>query len=105
MVSSKSPINQIFSELPTNNKAVTAIMAGFFAATSLSLPAHALSKAEMMSLTYEQVKGTGLANRCAEVKGEGTINLTPGKKHQITDFCVEPTSFQVRKYFFCFVAV
>ena len=82
------------SEMPTLNKAVSALMAGVVAVSSFNGPVHALSKAEMMSLTYNQVKGTGLANRCAEVTGEGSINI--GKKLKVTDLCVEPTSWQVR---------
>lgn len=65
------------------------------AVSCTSLPANALSKSEVLQLSYEQVKGSGLANRCSEVKGEGTINIAPGKKLQVTDLCVEPTSWQV----------
>jgi photosystem II oxygen-evolving enhancer protein 1 len=40
-----------------------------------------------------QVKGTGLANRCPEVTGEGSITVN-GKK-QLVDLCIEPKTFQV----------
>lgn len=33
-------------------------------------PANAITKSELQSLTYLQVKGTGLANRCPEVGGK-----------------------------------
>ena len=80
--------------MPTFNKAVTAAMAGLFAATSISMPAHALSKSDILSLSYLQVKGSGLANRCAEVTGSDSIAIS-GKKLKVTDLCVEPTSWQV----------
>jgi hypothetical protein len=83
-------------EIPTLNKAVTAALAGMFAFNSINLPANALTKEETLSLSYEQVKGSGLANRCPEVFGEQTINLASGKKYKITDLCLEPTNFQVK---------
>ncbi len=61
------------------------------------LPAQALTKAQLSSLSYEQVKGTGLANRCPDVVGEQSIALKNGQKYKITDFCMEPTSWQVNK--------
>lgn len=83
-------------EMPKLNKAVSAAMAGLFAATSVgTMPAHALSKADTLSLSYMQVKGSGLANRCSEVTGEGSINVN--KKMKLTDLCIEPTSWQVEE--------
>ena len=38
-----------------------------------TLPAQAITKSELNQLSYLQVKGTGLANRCSEVIGEDTI--------------------------------
>lgn len=87
---------QMNMEIPTFNKFASAAMAGFFAATSLNMPAYALSKADVMSLSYSQVKGSGLANRCAEVTGEGSISLN-GRKLKVTDLCVEPKSWQVEE--------
>ena len=42
-----------------------------------------------------QVKGTGLANRCPEVVGEGSIGLQGGKVYQLGDLCLEPKTWQV----------
>jgi len=85
------------AEMPSLNKAMTAALASFFAATSITLPAQALTKSEVLSLSYEQVKGSGLANRCPEVIGTETINLASGKKYKVVDLCVEPTSWQVEE--------
>jgi len=81
--------------MPTFNKIATAGIAAIFASSSFTMPAQALSKADTNSLNYLQVKGTGLANRCSEVKGEGSITIAGGKKYKVTDLCLEPTSWQV----------
>lgn len=85
--------------MPSFNKAVTAAIASIFAASSISMPANALTKSDILSLSYEQVKGSGLANRCAEVSGADSISLTPGKKYKVLDLCIEPTSWQVQIQF------
>lgn len=69
------------------------------------MPAHALTKAETMSLSYGQVKGSGLANRCPSVVGEETIALSSGKQYKITDLCLEPKSWQVKQLFFDFIEI
>ena len=81
--------------MPTFNKIVCAGLAGIFACGSINMPAQALTKAETMSLSYGQVKGSGLANRCPSVVGEETIALSSGKQYKITDLCLEPKSWQV----------
>jgi len=56
------------------------------------------TRSEIASLTYEQVKGTGLANTCPKVEiedGKSQISLGVGKKYKIDELCLEPTSFQV----------
>jgi len=64
---------------------------------SLNLPAQALTKSDVLSLSYEQVKGSGLANRCPSVSGDGKgeIRIDGGKKYKITELCLEPTTWQV----------
>ena len=54
-------------------------------------------RCRIASLTYEQIKGTGLANTCPKVEagGAGPIKIAGGKKYKIEEFCLEPTSFQV----------
>jgi len=76
--------------------------AGLAAALALTLgasPALAgpFTTSELNSLTYEQIKGTGLANTCPRVEaptGGGQISLGSGK-YRLNNFCLEPTSFQV----------
>lgn len=82
-------------EMPSVNKVVTAAIAGVMATNSFVMPAEAITKAENEQLSYLQVKGSGLANRCPEVIGEGSINVG-GKKLKVTDLCIEPKSWQVR---------
>jgi len=56
------------------------------------------TRSEIASLTYEQIKGTGLANTCPKVEiedGKSKISLGAGKKYKIDELCLEPTSFQV----------
>jgi photosystem II oxygen-evolving enhancer protein 1 len=55
------------------------------------------TRGEIASLTYEQIKGTGLANTCPKVEaGSGSsIKLGAGKKYKIDEFCLEPTTFSV----------
>ena len=58
-------------------------------------PANALTKSEINQLSYVQVKGTGLANRCAEVVGEGSI--TPKSGAKLVDMCIEPKAWAVEE--------
>merc|ERR1719498_1161417 len=53
------------------------------------------TRSEIASLTYEQIKGTGLANTCPKVEGNSGKIAIGGKKLKIDEFCLEPTSFQV----------
>ena len=70
-------------------------LAGAAAFTVMAAPAQALTKSEINSLTYLQVKGTGLANRCAEVVGEDSI--TPKSGQKIVDMCIEPKAWAVEE--------
>jgi photosystem II oxygen-evolving enhancer protein 1 len=76
--------------------------AGLAAALALatgvqSASAGPFTRSEIASLTYEQIKGTGLANTCPKVEagGDQSIKIAGGKKYRIQEFCLEPTSFQV----------
>lgn len=82
-----------------SNPAVRGAALGLFAAAALSIPsANALTRSDIDQLTYLQVKGTGVANRCPEVIGsKGTIKLDSGKSYRLTDLCLEPKSFQVEE--------
>jgi len=86
---------QMKADVPAVNKVAAAAMAGIFALGSVVPSAQALTKAETLSLSYEQVKGSGLANRCPSVSGTGSINVNGKKK--LVDVCLEPISWQVEE--------
>jgi len=77
--------------------------AGLAAAVALatgvqSASAGPFTRSEISSLTYDQIKGTGLANTCPKVEApskDAKIKVQGGKKYKIEEFCLEPTSFQV----------
>merc|ERR1719486_630534 len=78
-------------------KALSAGVAAVVALSAGMSPAHAgpFTQSEIASLTYEQIKGTGLANTCPIVeKGGGGDIKTSGLK-SIDELCLEPLSFQV----------
>ena len=74
-------------------------------AAGLALPllfgaqaANAITSEQVRSLTYEEVKGTGLANRCPELSGSsGELTIDSARKFKIADLCLEPKSFQIEQ--------
>jgi len=84
-------------EGPSLKKILSTAVAGIFTIGGFNLPAQALTRSEVLSLSYDQVKGSGLANRCPEVIGEQSISLSSGKKYKIVDLCLEPKSWQVEE--------
>jgi photosystem II oxygen-evolving enhancer protein 1 len=70
-------------------------LAGVVAFGLATAPANALTKSEVNELSYLQVKGTGLANRCPEVIGEGSI--TPKGGARLVDMCIEPKAWAVEE--------
>jgi photosystem II oxygen-evolving enhancer protein 1 len=70
-------------------------LAGFTAFSLMASPAQALTKSQINELTYLQVKGTGLANRCPEVIGEDKI--TPKSGQRLVDMCIEPKAWAVEE--------
>jgi photosystem II oxygen-evolving enhancer protein 1 len=72
-----------------------AALAGAIAFGIAAAPAQALTKSQINELSYLQVKGTGLANRCAEVIGEDTITPKAGQK--LVDMCIEPKAWAVEE--------
>eukprot|EP01083_Nonionella_stella_P282013 959792_1 len=72
-----------------------AALAGAVAVGVAVAPAQALTKSEINELSYLQVKGTGLANRCAEVVGEDSIKPTSGQS--LVDMCIEPKAWAVEE--------
>lgn len=51
------------------------------------------------SLTYEQIRGTGLANTCPRIEdtSRGAIPLSRGRSYELVDLCLEPTSYAVKE--------
>jgi photosystem II oxygen-evolving enhancer protein 1 len=72
-----------------------AALAGAVAVGIAAAPAQAITKAQLNELSYLQVKGTGLANRCPEVVGEDTI--TPKSGQKLVEMCIEPKAFAVEE--------
>ncbi|MGM3305383.1 photosystem II manganese-stabilizing polypeptide [Anabaena sp. WFMT] len=50
-------------------------------------------------LTYEQIRGTGLANKCPQLAetSRGSIPLDTSKSYAIKELCLEPTSYFVKE--------
>ena len=60
----------------------------------LAQPARAITAEQFSQLTYWQVKGSGLANRCPTVESNGdSVPVSSGSK--IINMCFEPKSFAV----------
>ena len=60
----------------------------------LAQPARAITAEQFSQLTYWQVKGSGLANRCPTVESNGeSVKVNSGSK--IVNMCFEPKSFAV----------
>lgn len=51
------------------------------------------------SLTYDQIRGTGLANNCPSLPetARGSIAVAAGNTYSLTDLCLQPTSFFVKE--------
>lgn len=76
---------------------VTAIQLGFMAPDALATR-DALSYDDLQGLTYLEVKGSGLANRCPIIPAPptGAKGLSSGS-YDIIQFCMEPDAFFVRE--------
>ena len=50
-------------------------------------------------LTYEQIRGTGLANKCPQLgeTSRGSIAINSGESYFIKELCLEPTTFFVKE--------
>merc|ERR1719331_2744375 len=61
-----------------------------------SASAGPFTQSEIASLTYEQIKGTGLANTCPRVEAPNdAAKISVGGGYRLNNFCLEPTKFQV----------
>jgi len=76
-------------------KATAAAMAAALALGAAAPPAQAITAAERAQLSYLQVKGTGLANRCSTAVGGDNLEVKQGA--QIVDLCLEPKAFFVEE--------
>jgi len=95
-----APMNSGSIRMAESSWADKAAPAAVAAAVALSVgmeAAHAgpFTRSEIASLTYDQVKGTGLANTCPVVESAGGAGIKLTGKDKINEFCLEPTSFQV----------
>jgi len=57
-------------------------------------PAKAITAEQFSQLTWQQTRGTGLANRCPTVEQRGT-SVKPVKGGRMINMCFEPKSFAV----------
>lgn len=50
-------------------------------------------------LTYDQIRGTGLANKCPQMAEttRGSIPIDPDQSYRMTELCLEPTTFFVKE--------
>jgi photosystem II oxygen-evolving enhancer protein 1 len=55
------------------------------------------TQTELNSLTYEQIKGTGLANTCPSVEGEGDGKISTSGLKRLSNLCLEPLVFAVEE--------
>jgi len=67
---------------------------GLLVGMATSLPARAITAEQFSQLTYQQVKGSGLANRCPTVDSNGS-EVAVGSGAKLINVCFEPKSFAV----------
>jgi photosystem II oxygen-evolving enhancer protein 1 len=90
----RAPLTRAVAVEAEPKQAAAAAVAALVAA-GMALPAGAITADERAQLSYLQVKGTGLANRCSEVKGTDSIAVKSGAK--MVDMCLEPKAFFVEE--------
>jgi photosystem II oxygen-evolving enhancer protein 1 len=78
-----------------DTQSAAAVLAGALMAGQVIAPlaAVAITRDEISQLSYSQTKGTGLANRCPEVKGDTPFKVKGGA--EITELCIEPKAWGV----------
>lgn len=67
-----------------------------FLITACSDGAQAMSRE---SMTYDEIRGTGLANTCPQLEetSRGSLPIESGKSYKLTSLCLQPTSFFVKE--------
>lgn len=75
-----------------------ALVVAFLALCMGLLTACGQAPSDKGPLTYEQIRGTGLANACPEVTEirRGSIPIDSSKSYALVDLCLEPTSYAVK---------
>jgi len=75
---------------------IVALLACCFSVLNAFTASPAMSKE---ALTYDQIRGTGLANSCPQLDetARGAIPLQPGQSYSLTGLCLQPTSFFVKE--------
>jgi photosystem II oxygen-evolving enhancer protein 1 len=55
--------------------------------------------ASSQGLTYDDIRGTGLANNCPQIEttSRGSIAIDSGKTYSITGLCLQPTTYFVKE--------
>jgi photosystem II oxygen-evolving enhancer protein 1 len=50
-------------------------------------------------LTYEQIRGTGLANKCPQLTetSRGSIPIDPSQSYTLKELCLEPTNYFIKE--------
>jgi len=77
---------------------VVALLAFCFSFLAFSKASYAgVSSRE--NLTYEQIRGTGLANTCPQLEetSRGSISLEGDKSYRLTDLCLQPINIFVKE--------
>lgn len=74
--------------------ALFALCLGLLAACS-----DASTAADRNTLTYEQIRGTGLANKCPQLAetSRGSIGIDPDQSYKMVELCLEPTTFFIKE--------
>jgi photosystem II oxygen-evolving enhancer protein 1 len=80
-----------------SSKVLAGGLAGLLALTAStdSAVAGPFTRADLQGLTYDQVKGSGLANTCPKVSKGGSPSIKISGLKEINDFCLEPKSFAI----------
>merc|ERR1712174_122673 len=98
VVQCRASANNFVEKVKDASKVAAAIGASVLVAGSAVPSAQALTFNEKQALTYLQAKGSGLANTCP-VLDDGVSDLKSLKAgdYNISKFCLEPTSFEVKE--------
>ena len=91
----RAPLTRTAVAVEADGSKVAAAAAAAAVVLGMAAPALAITAEERAQLSYLQVKGTGLANRCSEVVGADSITVKSGQ--QMVDMCLEPKAFFVEE--------